>query len=119
MHRFVSIYGGLWTTLLLAAPVAVSIDLLRLSTAGGLRRNSRVAILGFLVTLLLLFSLASTVLSPFAILALPAPVIFAAAIVRPSVLVRKELRIYLVCCMAAGELLWIWGSYVLLVAARS
>jgi hypothetical protein len=64
--------------------------------------------LGLLLSALLVFYLATTVLQPLAIVVLPAPLIFAYTMFSASALAQKGIRVYLVCCMAAAELYWIW-----------
>jgi hypothetical protein len=56
-----------------------------------------------------MFSLVVTVLQPLALAVLPAASIFVGGIWRPSVLVVNRVRIYLIACMAAGELFWMWA----------
>jgi hypothetical protein len=70
--------------------------------------SSRVFILGFLVSAWLSFTLLATGLLPLAAASFFAPLIFAVAVFRPAILDPKGPRIYLISCMAAGELLWIW-----------
>jgi hypothetical protein len=47
----------------------------------------------------------TTTLQPLALVVLPGGLILAYAILKPSVILQKGLRAYLVCCVAASELL--------------
>jgi hypothetical protein len=76
-------------------------------------------LLGLFVSVWLMFSLVVTVLQPLALAVLPAAFIFVAGIWQPSILVVKGVRIYLIGCMAAGELLWIWAGWEQFVRVRS
>jgi hypothetical protein len=67
--------------------------------------------LGLLLSALLVFSLSVTTLIPVADAILPAAFIFAVAVLRPSILIPKGPRIYLISCMGAGEMFWIWALW--------
>lgn len=118
MHGFVNLYFLLWMTLLVVAPIACVYGLIRTPTPQTAGRTSGVALLGFLLSAWLIFTLAVTVLHPLAVTVLAAPLICAVAVFRPSILVSKGPRIYLICCMAGGELFWIWAAWDQLVRVR-
>lgn len=103
--------------------IAVAAVYLRGVSSGGLgpssttARQRLLAILGFVATLGLIFlgGIWPSVYTLVAIPALPAPFIFAAAIVRPTLTARSpRLRIYLTLCAVASALAWavqIWWEH--------
>lgn len=111
MHSWVNIYGWLWAIMLVTAPVVCIRGLIKPPTPQVLGPSSRIFILGFLLSALQLFALATTTLVPLAAAVFFAPLIFAVAAFRPSILSPKGPRIYLICCMAVGELFWIWAEW--------
>lgn len=119
MPRFVTIYGLLWMVLIVSAPIACIYGLTRTPTPRTARRNRGIALLGFLLSIWLAFCLAVTVLLPLALAVLPAALIFVGAVFRPSFLLPKGIRIYLISCLAVGELFWIWAAWDQFVHAPS
>jgi len=111
MSRLVTIYGLMWMLLLAGAPIACIYALQRAPTPETARRTRGICLLGFLLSLWLAFCLAVTTLQPLALVVLPAALIFVGGIFRPSVLALKGVRIYLICCLAVGELFWIWAAW--------
>ena len=89
MAGFATIYALLWTVLLICAPIACAYGLIKTSTPITRGRSLGVAALGFLLSALLAFSLATTVLQPLAVLVLPALLVFSYAIFRPSVFSQR------------------------------
>ena len=119
MSSFVTIYALLWAGVLIVAPIACAYALIKPSTPLTRGRSSGIAILGLLLSALLVFSLATTELQPLAVVFLPAPLVFAFAILMPSILSKKGVRVYLVSCMAAAELFSIWMCWSTLMRSRS
>jgi hypothetical protein len=119
MSRVVTIYGLLWMLLLFVAPIACIYGLTRTPTPQTARRTRGIAALGLLLSTWLAFSLAVTVLQPVAFIVLPAMLTFAGGIFRPSALVSKGVRTYLVACLAIGELFWMWAAWDQFVRVRS
>lgn len=111
MHSFVSLYSLLWIILLVVAPIACIYGLIRTPTPESAGHTRGVALLGFLLSVWLIFTLAVTVLQPLAVAVLAAPLICAVAVFRPSILASKGPRIYLIGCMAAAEFFWIWAEW--------
>jgi hypothetical protein len=118
MPGLVTTYAWLWAIMLVTAPIACVYGLIEAPTTPIRRRSSGLAILGLLLSALLILGLATTVLVPLAAAVLPAPLIFAVAVFRPSILIPKAPRIYLICCMAAAELVWIWAMWDQFVRVR-
>ena len=108
MASFATIYALLWTALLIVAPIACAYGVIKTSAPLIRARSFGVAALGFLLSALLAFSLATTVLQPLALLVLPAILVFSYAIFKPSIFSRRGIRAYLVFCMAASALFSIW-----------
>jgi hypothetical protein len=117
MPTFVTVYGLLWAIVLVVAPVICAYGLINTSTPPARRRSFGIATLGLILSSLLIFSLATTVLIPLAILILPAPLIFSYAIFKPSVFSGTGIRRYLVGCMAASELYSIWVCWSIIASA--
>lgn len=115
MHGFINLYFMVWITLLVVAPIACIYGLIRTPTPQTAGRTRGVASLGLLLSVWLIFSLAVTALQPLAMAVLAAPLICVVAAFRPSILISKGPRIYLICCMAAGEFSWIWAAWDQLV----
>lgn len=118
MSSFVTIYALLWTVVLVVAPIACAYTLIKASTPLTRGRSSGIAILGLLLSALLVFGLATTTLQPLAIMFLPAPLVFAFAILIPSILFQKGVRAYLVSSMAAAEMFSIWMCWSTLMRSR-
>jgi hypothetical protein len=118
MSRFVTVYSLLWVLLLFVAPMACIYGLAKTPTPQTAKRTRGIAILGLLISIWLAFSLAVTVLQPIALVVLPATLIFAGGIFRPSILVFKGVRIYLMACLAIGELFWMWAAWDQFVHGR-
>jgi hypothetical protein len=108
MSIFATAFALLWVLLLLAAPIACAYGLIQIPPSSNRGRSARIAILGLLISALFLISLATTVLLPLALIVVPALLLFAYAIFRPSIFARRVVRSYLVSCLAVGELFWIW-----------
>jgi len=109
--RFVTIYGVMWMLLLGAAPIACIYGLRAAPKPETAKRTRGVCVLGFLLSVFLAFCLAVTTLQPLAVVILPATLIFVCGMFRPSTLELKGVRIYLILCMAAGEVFWIWAAW--------
>ena len=118
MSNFVTIYALLWAVVLVVAPIACAYTLIKAPTPLTRWRSSGIAILGLLLSALLVFGLATTTLQPLAVAFLPAPLVFAVAILIPSTLFRKGVRVYLVSSMAAAELFSIWMCWSTLMLRR-
>jgi hypothetical protein len=114
----VTVYSLLWAIVLVVAPIVCAYGLIKTSTPIRRRRGFGIAILGLLLSCLLIFSLATTVLIPLAALALPAPLVFSYAIFKPSVFSQKGIRAYLVLCMTVSDLLSIWMYWSTVVRVR-
>jgi hypothetical protein len=112
------VYGVLGVALFLVAPLACIHGLTKAPTPQTARRTRGIAALGFLLAVLLIFCFAVTTLQPLALVVLPAAFIFAGGIFRPSILELKGVRIYLISCLAAGELFWIWVYWDQFVRSR-
>jgi hypothetical protein len=105
------IYAWLWAVTLVIAPAVCIRGLIKPPSPRVLGPSSRVFILGFLVSALLFFTLLTTTLRPLAAASFFAPLIFAVAVFRPTILYPKGPRIYLIACMAVAEVFWIWMSW--------
>lgn len=111
MHGFVPIYGMLWVVLLIVAPTACIYRLIKAPSAQTAGRTRAVVLLGLLLMVWLMLTLAVTKLQPLALVVLPAALILVAGIGWPSVLVSKGIRVYVICCLALGEFFWIWAAW--------
>lgn len=111
MHGFVLIYGMLWILLLVVAPTACIYQLIKAPSPQTPGRTRAVALLGLLLTVWLMLTLAVTTLQPLALVVLPAALILVAGIGWPFALARKGVRIYVISCIALGELFWIWAAW--------
>jgi hypothetical protein len=105
------IYGLLGAAWFIVAPIACIYGLTKTPTPQTVRRTRGIATLGFLLSGLLAFWLATTTLQPLALVVLFAAIIFVVGIFRPSTLELKGVRIYLILCMAGGELFWMWAYW--------
>jgi hypothetical protein len=118
MQTFLAIYGLLWMVLLAVAPLSCVYGLVKAPTHEATRRIRGTCLLGFLLSVYLVLGL--TVRShPLAFVVLPAALIFAGGIFRPSILVPLGVRIYLVSCLAVGELFFVRVGWTFFVSVRS
>lgn len=101
------IYSWLWAATLIITPAVCVRSLIKPPNPRVLGPSSRIFILGFLVSALLFFALLTTTLRILAAASFFAPLIFAVAVFRPSILDPKDPRMYLIACMAGAEVLWI------------
>jgi hypothetical protein len=119
MSNLLTAYALFWAILLVVAPITCAYGLIRASRPLPGWRGSGIALLGFLLSLLLIFALVTTTLLPLSVLFLFAPLIFGYAIFKPSTLIQKGVRVYLIFCMTASEMLSIWMCWATVMRSRS
>jgi hypothetical protein len=110
-HFLIIAYEALWAVLFVVAPLTCIYGLTKVPAPETARRTRGIASLGFLISVLVVFSLAVTVLQPLALVVLPSTFIFLVGVFRPSALLLKGVRIYLISCLVLGELFWTWAAW--------